>query len=406
MRPGRHHASFAGDTKLFPAAGGMENRGSAAPAARRAARRTSGGPVKREHFVIVIPIACVALAVLPFTCATVAVGELPPHDQAETPEMAWARTSLDTLIMTERAFSQLSVERGMKTAFLTYLAADGLIYRPGPVNGRKVWNARANPPGTLIWAPAYAEVAGNADLGWTTGPYEYRSPGPSHGDSRSEEIEFGHYVTVWTRPIEWVPDSEMVWRVALDIGVSNDAYATSPEDTPLERGPAHEWLTLDRAPGVGYGIGVGMGPHGATGIGMGTGVGISARDQRWQEMKHAVNDLLKIERDYGFDWRLKGASTAIGKYASEDVRVYREGSQPTLGKLKAIPLLEKQNRDREWISLGSRVSTSYDLGGSWGLARTRRSPADTSAFLHLWRRDPHGRWVLVLDVENEYPKHK
>ena len=350
--------------------------------------------MKRTHFIVAIPIAAVALAVLPFTCAVVSGGA--PAPQPPVPE---GHTPLDTLVATERAFSAMSVAQGMKPAFLAYLAADGLVFRPGPVNGRKVWNARTNPAGTLIWEPSFAEVAGNADLGFTSGPWEFRPPA-GQGDTA-----YGHFVTVWARPIEWVPDSERVWSVALDLGISHDRPAHGLGEVSLERGPGHAPMTLDRAPGVGYGVGVGTGPHG-TGIAMGTGVGISARDQRWREMKHAVNELLKVERDYGFDLRLKGASTAIGKYAAEDVRVYREGSEPTLGKLEAIPVLDRENRDREWISLGSRVSTSYDLGSSWGLARTRQSPPDTSAFLHLWRRDPHDRWVLVLDIENAYPKRK
>jgi hypothetical protein len=268
------------------------------------------------------------------------------------------------------------------------------VYRPGPVNGRKVWEARTSPRGTLIWEPSFAEVAGNGDLGFTSGPWEYRAP--DGGDTA-----YGHFVTVWARPIEWVPDEEMVWRVAVDLGISHPKPAKGLGAATLERGPLHAPMSLDRAPGVGYGVGVGTG-H--TGVAMGTGVSISARDQRWKEMRHAVNELLNQERSYGFDLRLKGASQAVARYAAEDVRVYREGSEPTLGKLEAIAVLDTANRDREWISLGSRVSTSYDLGSSWGLARSRKSPPDTSAFLHLWRRDPHGRWVLVLDIENEYPR--
>src|SRR5947208_1274253 len=75
-----------------------------------------------------------------------------------------------------RAFAATSVEQGMKPAFLTYLGHDGLVFRRGIVNGRKVWEARKNATGTLNWAPEFAEVAGNADLGWTTGPWEYKPP--------------------------------------------------------------------------------------------------------------------------------------------------------------------------------------------------------------------------------------
>src|SRR5262245_25135878 len=73
---------------------------------------------------------------------------------------AWAAaagTPLVTLVAAERAFSALSVEKGMKEAFLANLAPDAVVFRPGPVNGVKVWRARAHSAAALIWAPDYAE---------------------------------------------------------------------------------------------------------------------------------------------------------------------------------------------------------------------------------------------------------
>jgi hypothetical protein len=284
----------------------------------------------------------------------------------------------------------------MKEAFLHYLAA--VAHRPGddPTVRQPFLHERLErlEHAQVVLASVDARHGEHVALLWTSGPWEYRAPAGG-------ETSYGRFVTLWARPIEWVPDEEMVWRVAVDLGISHAKPAKGLGMVPLERGPAHAPMTLHRAPGAGYGVGVGTG---TAGVALGTGVSISARDQRWREMKHAVNELLNQERSYGFDLRLKGASTAIARYAAEDVRLYRDGSEPTLGKLEAIAALDTMNRDREWISLGSRVSTSYDLGGSWGLARSRNSPPDTSAFLHLWRRDPHKLSVLVLDIENEYPK--
>src|SRR5580765_6563956 len=201
--------------------------GPAPPHEGRVRQRSEVTFMRRTFVVAAIPIACVAVAILPLTCA-VATGKTPSKSEADSLARSYESALLDTLADTERAFSALSVEKGMKEAFLHYLAADGLVFRPGPVNGRKVWEARTNPRGTLIWEPTFAEVAGNGDLGFTSGPWEYRPP-------EGGDVSYGHFVTVWARPIEWVPDEEMVWRVAAELGISHPKPERGLGAVPLER---------------------------------------------------------------------------------------------------------------------------------------------------------------------------
>ena len=46
---------------------------------------------------------------------------------------------LRSLVEAERAFSRLSAEKGIRTAFLANLAPDSIVFRPLPVSGRKVY---------------------------------------------------------------------------------------------------------------------------------------------------------------------------------------------------------------------------------------------------------------------------
>ena len=64
---------------------------------------------------------------------------------------------LETLVASERAFSAMSVEKGMKDAFLTYLADDGIIFRPLPVNGKSVWAPRRPSPASPVPRPCPAK---------------------------------------------------------------------------------------------------------------------------------------------------------------------------------------------------------------------------------------------------------
>src|SRR5882762_3154427 len=102
---------------------------------------------------------------------------------------AAASTGLDSLAAAEKGFAATSGEKGMKTAFLANLADDGIVFRPGPVNGQQWWRARPESKDELRWGPSYAELSGAGDLGFTTGPWEFRSPG------EKEPQAYGQFVS-------------------------------------------------------------------------------------------------------------------------------------------------------------------------------------------------------------------
>jgi len=58
-----------------------------------------------------------------------------------------------------------------------FLADDGIIFQPGPVNGKKFWGERPARKGLLSWEPVFADVSRAGDLGYTTGPWEFRPNG-------------------------------------------------------------------------------------------------------------------------------------------------------------------------------------------------------------------------------------
>src|SRR4029077_11527739 len=80
---------------------------------------------------------------------------------------AAAARPIDSLIEAERGFSALSVAKGMRPAFLACLADDAVMFRPGPINGKQSWLARADEPGVLEWAPEFVELSGTGDMGFS-----------------------------------------------------------------------------------------------------------------------------------------------------------------------------------------------------------------------------------------------
>src|SRR5688572_32583805 len=99
---------------------------------------------------------------------------------------------LRSLVEAERAFSRTSVAKGIRDSFLLYLADDGILFRPHPVNGKKWMGEQPSRPGVLTWQPIYADISRAGDLGYTTGPWEFRQRGAD-----DKLVGQGNYITIW-----------------------------------------------------------------------------------------------------------------------------------------------------------------------------------------------------------------
>jgi ketosteroid isomerase-like protein len=261
------------------------------------------------------------------------------------------------LVAAERAFSATSVEKGMRDAFLTFLADDGVIFRPLPVNGKKIWEARQPVPATLIWEPSYAEVSAAGDLGYTTGPWEYRPP----ADKPEAQTAYGHFISVWRK------QADGAWRVAVDIGGQHEKP---------ERGVGSGDLTLHPAPSA-----QGARPRGKS------------------------PDLAELDRRLSQAMSARGAAAGFAALAAADVRLNRDGSMPRLGVESTRAALDTIARAPRFSTRGSGLSASLDLGYTYGMSLWSRrggaaAHADSGVYLHVWRRGADQRWKLALAVEN------
>jgi ketosteroid isomerase-like protein len=306
---------------------------------------------------------------------------------------------LDSLVDVEKAFSALSVEKGMKVAFLAYLADDGILFRPAPVPGRKSWQSRPNPPGTLIWEPSYAEVSAFGDLGLSTGPWEFRPPDGTQG-----EIGYGQFVSVWRRM-----DEEGPWMVAVDLGVSHPKpSANGFGNVRFEAGPEHQLPPPPKSGGPGFSFGGSV-----FGGGGGIGIGVGSLDHPYddnakQAMAHQLHRMMSTERRLAYELRSKDPGKAWPKLTTADVRVLRNGNEPVVGMTPGLELAATTRlRGMEFRPYGHGLAGALDMGYSYGIAlRTKKgaSKPDTSGYMHVWRRDGSGEWKLSLDVESSYPR--
>jgi ketosteroid isomerase-like protein len=321
----------------------------------------------------------------------------------------------DSLIQAERDFSALSVEKGMRTAFLANLADDAILFRPGPINGMQSWQARSEVPGRLAWGPGYVEISGAEDFGFSFGPWEYRET----ADAKSGD--FGDFLTVWRR------DARGAWKVALDCGIShenpNHGVDLEPALGPMHAPPdTNAWRHggLEAGGSVGHGgVGVagGTGGFGISFGGGGFGLGVGGYTGYWRspldyehdKTAHENNNLMTADRTLGFNVKKTGWAKAYAAVSAPDLRYYRSGAQPMLGIDDAAAANASRTRDVTWDYRGNGMSKSWDMGYVYGLAIARtkgQSKPDTSAFVHFYRVDEAGKWKLMADWEGAFPKRK
>ncbi len=270
---------------------------------------------------------------------------------------AAATPALDALVAAERAFSTLSVQKGIRASFLTYLAPASVVFRPTATDGRKAMASRpARNPATLIWEPAFAEVSAAGDLGYDSGPWEMRPP-PGSGQATL----YGHFISVWRKQ----PGG--AWRVVADIGTSHEKPASGGLGSgAFAAGPAH------RVPALGPAA------------------------------------LRPLDAAYSSAARTQGFAAAFAAQAAEDVRFNTDGSLPFVGIEAARAHVARQTGRYTFATQGSGIAASRDLGYTYGLAPRfeagATTAADTSVYLHVWRRGAGGAWKLALAVMNPLPK--
>jgi ketosteroid isomerase-like protein len=267
----------------------------------------------------------------------------------------WAADSaLDQMVEAERAFARTAAERGVREAFLAFLAPNAIAVQPYG-NARAQWEARPSPPpGTrtarLEWAPRTGDVAASGDLGWLTGDFRFIPPA---GDPRH-----GCYFSVWERQVNGD------WRVRLDVGV----------DTP---GPVQ------------------FADPGFARVREATGrrVDEAARAS-------AIADLGAADRALAADAAARTAAAAIVERLAPEARLHRHGQYPLTSRqaiedaFRAAPPADV----RFEAAVDAHAAGSGDLGWTIGRYAPKSGAGESGYYVRVWKRDGAGRWTIAADV--------
>ena len=267
------------------------------------------------------------------------------------------------MVTAERAFCKKAADSSIRDAFYEYMANQAVIFRPGPVNAKEFYLGRPSNPGPVLnWWPTYAEIAGSGELGWTTGPWEYRS----EKDKPAEA--FGHFATVWQRQLDGK------WKVLIDEGHS---CAQPPAES------------LSWARGRGR-------------------VDDSTKLPKLGALTQSVEDLQSADSEYSKALTVNGIGAALTEFADEDVLLYREDQPALVGAAAAGRALghEWDGGATGWIAQVGAVSRALDLAFTYGTVEVPahgKEKAGGRKIFRIWRRGADGPWKLCLDATNALP---
>lgn len=255
------------------------------------------------------------------------------------------------LVNNERAFATDVGDVGMRDGFLAHIADDGVLFVPQAVNGKAHYEAQRKRPGLLTWFPIYSEISSGGDMGWTTGPWEWRTD--SHNDQAQAT---GHYITIWLLQ----PDS--TWKFVLDVGVAHSAHKdAAPKLTMRSLEPPK------------------------------TGGELTVEEARVE--------MVQVERTFSSASAAQGLVTAYVARMANDVRFYRQGEYPIVGVSDVTTALSQVEGVWTWEVNHAEISSAGDLAYTFGDSRLDNA-GTTSLFSYgrIWRRNDNGDWELALDI--------
>lgn len=293
--------------------------------------------------------------------------------------------ALVSLVEAERAFSRMSVERGVRESFLAFFADDGINFQPHPTTTREAYLKRPAPaavpppPVTLYWEPVFADVSRAGDLGYTTGPYRL-----SDRSAERRPARHGYYFSIWKR------QADGAWKVILDVGIQTPApdeaerrlrFQAAPQTTPAKLKGANIDLERERA------------------------------------------DLLKADRDFLDAASTRGALKAFQTHLAEEARLHRDGIFPLTTRDAVRAYLSRKQTTLSGEPLKADVAQSNDLGYTYGRYESRdggggarqaaqgaTATAEKGYYVRVWKRDDAkgvgGRWKIVLDTTHPLPSAK
>nr|WP_068891416.1 DUF4440 domain-containing protein [Pedobacter panaciterrae] len=254
--------------------------------------------------------------------------------------------STKSLVKAEKDFAATLAKNGAKTAFTTYSAADGLVFRPNPVNA-KTFYATEDDTKDLSWTPVFAKVSRSGDWGFTTGPFTLAG----------KETLYGQYLSVWKAV-------NGKWELVLDLGTTHNKPLNKVTDEFIEPKDFHKPKFLNDKERA-------------------TGANIIATTEK------TLNATLK---SYGV--------SAFAGFLNADARVLFPGYEPIIGKDKAVAFLNSMMSKVSLKTTKVDKADGGDLAYTYGVAAVdyKADLRESFNYVFIYERQADFNWNLIAMV--------
>jgi ketosteroid isomerase-like protein len=267
---------------------------------------------------------------------------------------------LPALVAREQAFARAALEKGIRDAFVEFLAEDSVGFYPTPMNARDFYRRQAPTPLTqrLEWEPRLGDLADAGDLGWLTGPYMARDV------AAATPPRYGCYFSIWKK------QGDGQWAVLIDVG------APSPAPVTFD----HDGFAAVEEPDGRY---------------------------RGAESPSAALALLRLDGDVSGP--VGSIGSAYARVLTAVSRVHVPGREPFVGPTAIDALLQQDARPLRVATEASELARSGELGftrGRYDLLSREGAPSETGYYVRMWKRTSRGQWTLAVEVRSPLPGAK
>ncbi len=269
------------------------------------------------------------------------------------------QSAMESLANAERAFAKYSVDHGVREAFITFFAEDGINFQPHPTNTIESYRNRpapTTPPQIVLkWSPIYGDISQAGDIGYTTGPYTLEDRSPA-----KRPTQHGMYSSVWKK------QADGSWKVLIDLGIQLDS-AFAPLDAPFQVAPRWKVNAVESS------------------------------------VEDSLAELLNADREF-FQTAKKGSTVrAWQKFLSDDARIHRNQIMPIIGKAALQAWSGKQPSIISGEPIKAEVARSADFAYSYG---KYEAAGEKGYYVRVWKRDEKGNWRITFDVTAPLPEEK
>lgn len=265
---------------------------------------------------------------------------------------------LNEMIRAEYSFAKRAAEVGTRDAFLEFIADEGILFRPTPVNGKEFLVKQDTRPGLLSWYPSFAFISKSGDMGCTTGPAEFRK------NKDSMAIWFGNFCTVWQLQIDGK------WKFLIDTGNNNDR----PEEKI-------DGLKLDQK----Y---------------------ETDNDEYEKRNVSEKSEIILIDKKFNSTLNQNGLTESYKNYIDNDTRLLRDGMFPIIGIDKIISYNDNLKADLTFAPIEGNISNAGDFGYVFGSLEIKNRGNESQRkynYLRMWRKNGDD-WKILIEATNLIPQ--